>query len=128
MARALNMVHKEDPKKVILDYYSGMIDKMQVLGPLTLVGVYKRPKTFMLGGREMEVPDRMRDEDDWQGKVGLVLKLGPMAFQDDDSHRFGGVVPSVGDWVLFNTGDTFGTEVGERRCRFVEDVHNEKTI
>jgi len=119
MAHALAMVHFKDPKKEILDDIGAQISTVQVLGARVLVGVYVRPTKTAAG---IILTDKSADEDKYQGKVGLVLKLGPIAFQDDATHRFGDIKPKVGDWVVFNVGDTFGMEVGKRRCRSVEDV------
>jgi hypothetical protein len=41
-------------------------------------------------------------EDGFQGKVGLVLKVGPLAFRDDDHHDWAGQTAKAGDWIQFN--------------------------
>lgn len=51
-------------------------------------------------------PDQMHRENKWQGKIGLVIKLGPAAFQDDDqAGSFYGAKCEVGDWVWFSIQD-----------------------
>lgn len=119
MATAIAMVHDEDPKAAILQDLSPYLGQIEVLGARVLVAVYVRPKQSAGG---IYLPDKTVDEDRYQGKVGLVLSLGPIAFQDDATHRFGTIKPEVGDWVVFSVGDTFGLELGKRRCRSVEDV------
>jgi co-chaperonin GroES (HSP10) len=113
------MVHDEDPKTAIWDDCKAHLDKIEVLGARVLVGVYVRPEKTKSG---LILTSNTRKEDTYQGKVGLVLALGPIAFEDDPTHRFGAVKPRVGDWVVYNVGDTFGMEMGERRVRCVEDV------
>lgn len=117
MAHAIAMVHDEDPRDTIMRDID--LSDVQVLGARVLVAVYVRPKQSAGG---IYLPDKTVDEDKYQGKVGLVLALGPIAFEDDQTHRFGEIKPEVGDWVVFSVGDTFGLELGKRRCRSVEDV------
>lgn len=119
MAHAISMVHDEDPKDSILREITPFLDNVTVLGARVLVAVYVRPKSTAGG---IYLPDKTIDEDKYQGKVGLVVGLGPIAFADDDTHRFGAVKPKVGDWIVFSVGDTFGLEIGKRRCRSIEDV------
>ena len=83
-------------------------------------------------------------EDSWQGVVGLVLKLGPTAFQDDERTKFpwerwiaAGLVSTAGeapfkpgDWVLYRNSDGWDKDIAfaESRtqfvkCRFIQDAH-----
>lgn len=119
MAVAIAMRHDEDPASVIRKAVGLRTNQMKVLGARVLVGVYKRPKVTKGG---ILLTDTTKDEEKYQGKCALVLALGPIAFQDDDHHRFGNVKPKVGDWVVYNIGDTSALEIGDTRCRFVEDV------
>lgn len=68
-------------------------------------------------------------EDQWQGVVGLVLKVGPQAFVDDDRNKFP-VKPQIGDWVLYRNSDGWDKGIavlGERtvfcQCRIIQDAH-----
>lgn len=83
--------------------------------------------------------DQTKAEDRWQGKVGLVLKVGPMAFQDDAVNKFSGLTVKPGDWVV--THPTAGMEVGlghphkwrdqhQQRviCKVVQDVHIQMVV
>jgi len=78
---------------------------------------------FQIGG------DKTRAEDRFQGKVGLVLKIGPLAFVDDDVHKFGGFHAEVGDWVVFRPSDglEFFHVADNGRdgvpCRLLSDTH-----
>ncbi len=127
MAIPLKGLHTVDPRQEIMDSVGAMADGFQILGTRVLIAVYVRPSKIELrGGTSLHLPDSTRDEDKFQGKAGLVLRLGPAAFTEDTAHRFGGVIPQPGDWVLFRVGDTFPFEMrstdGARRCRVVEDV------
>lgn len=119
MATAIRMLHTSDPADEIRKDIGIRLDDSKVTGALVLVGVYMRPKKTAGG---IILTDNTAAEDKFQGKVGLVLGMGPLAFKDDDVHKFGDVRPAVGDWIVFSIGDTFAAELGGRRVRFVEDV------
>ena len=113
------MTHTVDPKQEIMAEVNAVVESLHPLGAQVLVGTYIRPK-MTAGG--IHIPDSTQGEDIYQGKVGLVLKLGPLAFKEDDTHKWGDRVPQVGDWVMFRVGDTFPCTLGKRAGRFVEDV------
>lgn len=115
----MDMLHTLDPAESLLDELDGRQDAIKPLGSGVLVAVYVRPNKTKGG---ILLTDKSQDEDKFQGKVGLVLKLGPLAFADDDTHRFGGDIPQPGDWVVYNVGETFAFNMGDVRCRIVEDV------
>jgi co-chaperonin GroES (HSP10) len=119
MAHAIAMVHDDDPKATIMRDVTPHLKSVEILGARVLVAVYVRPEKTKSG---LFLTAKSTDEDKYQGKVGLVLKLGPIAFMDDQTHRFGAKSPAVGDWIVYSVGDTFAMEMGERRCRSVEDV------
>lgn len=120
MTSAIMMLHEIDPKLEINNEVKGLIDDVEPLGAECIIGIYVRP-TKTKGG--ILLADNTKGEDLYQGKIGLVLKKGPLAFQSDDTHHWGDKVPQVGDWVLFRIGDTFPFILGARSCRFVEDVN-----
>lgn len=69
-------------------------------------------------------------EDRWQGVVGLVLKLGPRAFVDDENTKFHGVKAEVGDWVLYRNSDGWDKDIARLgpasdpvQCRIIQDAH-----
>jgi co-chaperonin GroES (HSP10) len=119
MAQAIAMLHKADPRSELQDKVDKLVGLIQPLGTGVMVAVYKRPARTAGG---IILTDKTKDEDDYQGKVGLVLKLGPIAFEDDATHRFGDAVPKPGDWIVYNVGETFSFELGSQRCRIIEDV------
>jgi co-chaperonin GroES (HSP10) len=120
MPVALQMAHSVDPKDALMADLGAVVDDIEPLGAQILVAIYQMPEKTASG---IYVPEKSRKENDFQGKVGLVLKAGPTAFMEDDTHVFGERVPEVGDWVMFNVGDTMGFELGKNRCRFIEDVN-----
>lgn len=90
-----------DAKQEIRESVGGL-DGFEVWGDLVLIGVYCHPPEtkgkFLVGGTTQL-------EDVWQGKVGMILKIGPDAFPEAET-TFGGMKPQLGDWVYHNVQDT----------------------
>lgn len=67
-------------------------------------------------------------EDRYQGKVGLVLKIGPLAFLSDNNRNFGGANPKVGQWVMYRASDGHDANIiavdglDYVECRILEDA------
>lgn len=97
-------------------------DDLHPLGPRVVVAVYERSDKKTAGG--VIIPGTVGAADRSQGKVGLLIKQGPLAFQEDEQHRWGDAVPQVGDWVVYRVGDTVQMDLGngDLRLRVVEDV------
>ena len=112
---------KEDPAETILDKV-GDISKLELTGVQVLVGTYIRPKQTKGG---ILLTDRIRDEDLYQGKTGLVLKVAPGAFVDGDSAdtKFHGFKAQPGDWIFYGVQDGLSLNINGHHCRIVEDVH-----
>lgn len=113
-----------DPKKALLDSV-GDISGFKPTLNLVLVATYIGPEKTRGG---IIRPDRSIIEDRFQGKVGLVLAKGPIAFQNDGATNFGGLEPSVGDWVVYRPADALELffryeDSGEGTpCRLIEDT------
>ena len=90
-----------DPKKALLDAV-GDIRGIEMLHNLVLVATYIEPEKTAGG---IIKPDRTLQENRFQGKGALVLKLGPLAFKDDSVHKFGGITVKEGDWVMVRPSD-----------------------
>lgn len=95
---------------------------------LILVGTYVRSDKSK--GGIIIGADRTRQEDRFQGKIGLVLKVGPMAFKDDNVNKFGGLKVTPGDWIMYRTSDAQEFFFVDRKtgldgtsARLLEDVH-----
>lgn len=142
MGAPIRVVHETDPKDDIRRDVGHLCEGMTVMGADVLIVMYERvsgeAEKKTAGGLLVPITARTTaHEDKFQGKVGLVMKMGPLAFEDDDNHRWGGVRPQVGDWVLINVSETYsfdlpvytahaartGSPDGERRCRLVQDVY-----
>lgn len=129
MPLPLRVVHTTDPKQDIIDDVGSFINGIEPLGAGVLLVMYERGKqkgdVRTAGG--IIVPETQTGtlrEDKFQGKVGLVMALGPLAFQEDATHQWGGNTPKVGDWVMINVGDTYSFDLpNDRRARIAEDVN-----
>ena len=113
------MSHIEDPANEIRKRI-GDISQIEVLHNQILVGVYIRPEKTKGG---ILLTSQTRDEDRYQGKAGLVLKKGPLAFVDDDNNKFHGQNVDVGDWVFYRVSDGFPLVLNGTLCRLLEEVH-----
>lgn len=123
---AAAMLHDEDPREIILRRTGGL-EGVEVFGNDMLVAIYKRPEKTKLG---IILVDNTRSEDVHQGKVGLVLKMGPTCFLDEEGSKFRDI--KEGDWVVFRPSDgwrvTLNTLSGGHSkddivdCRVVSDV------
>jgi co-chaperonin GroES (HSP10) len=96
---AVQMLHEKDPREVILDR-AGNLEGVEVFGNDMLVAIYKRPEKTKTG---IILVDDTRGEDVHQGKVGLILKMGPTCFVDDEGNKFRDI--QEGDWVVFRPSD-----------------------
>lgn len=117
-----NMRHERDPADVVREAV-GDISGIELYDYQVLIGSYIRPDTTQSGLLHTE--DEL-DEDKWQGKVGLILKMGPLAAEalKDTASRFpSGRIPCVDDWVFHKVHDGFLLSVNGHECRVLEDKH-----
>jgi co-chaperonin GroES (HSP10) len=118
--QALEVVHERDPREEIMEAVGAYLDDIEPLAAGVMVVVYERPEKTKGG---ILLADRTKEEDLYQGKVGLVVKMGNLAFVEDESHVWGSAKPKLGDWVVYRVGDTFPFIIGKRTCRLVQDVN-----
>jgi hypothetical protein len=124
VSRALQMEHDVDPRQEIFERVGGNADGLELYGRNILTGIYIRPEKTKGG---IHLSDSSRDEDIYQGKVQLVLAVGPDAFAPRVEHGQivqewdPALVPKPGDWVLIRVGDSFPFVLGDQQCRIIED-------
>ena len=124
---AMEMQHEVDPKTAILDKVSDLTG-VEVFGSDVLVALYIPPEKTKSG---IILADTTREESRWQGKVGLILKLGNTAYVDEDGNKFRDI--NVGDWVVFRPSDGWPFQLNTMKsriskdgvidCRVVNDIH-----
>lgn len=105
-SKILELSQAKNPKIAILTAI-GDISKEEVLWDLVLVGTYIRPEKTAGG---IYKPLENIQEDVYQGKSGLVLKLG----SEIENPRV-----NVGDWVVYSIKDGWALTVNGVPCRLV---------
>jgi hypothetical protein len=107
------MAHDVDPKQAILDKI-GDISGVRLFFRNILIGVYVRPKVTASG---IHLSDNTVQEDVYQGKVGVVLKMGPGVLKDGDGDADTDNILKVGDWVVVRPSDYVSLEINKTPCR-----------
>lgn len=122
-ARATN------PRAAFLDATRESVAKIKLLRNRVLVATFIESEVSKGG---IIKPPKTLDESRFQGKVGLVLKLGPMAFEFDDPEHLRSEKPRVGDWIFYRASDATecGVKINSERwpnhgtgvlCRHIHD-------
>ncbi len=106
-----------EPKSALLEAV-GDLSSYDIFHNQILVAIYVRPEKT--AGGIIRTATNV-DEDEYQGKVGLVVKVGPSAFLDSDDQDFQGQSVSVGDWVVFRAGDGWQLHIRDTACRILTD-------
>lgn len=106
-----------DPKAALFEAV-GDLTNFDIFHNQILVATYVRPEKTSGG---IIRPGMNVDEDEYQGKVGLVVKVGPSAFLDTDDQDFLGQTLTVGDWVVYRTGDGWQLTIRDTACRILTD-------
>ena len=119
MTKPLKMVHDTDPAQEILQKV-GDLEGFELFGNQVLLAIYKRPEKTKSG---LYLADSTRQEDEYQGKAGLVLATGPSAFVSDSHYDFRGQKVERGDWVAVFVSDGRKIMIGEQLCRIIEDQY-----
>ncbi len=106
----------------MLDKIRPWLDRsgIRAVGQDVLIAVYDRAGQESKGG--IVLPETYL-EDRLQGKIGLVLDLGPMCCEDccpGYDAWFGGKPPRCGDWVGINTRDGMAFLLKDMTFRLVE--------
>lgn len=66
--------------------------------------------------------EKAKDEDKYQSKVGLIVKMGPSAFVDEQQNWFKDVNIKDGDWIIFRPSDGWQMLVNGVACRLLDDT------
>lgn len=118
---------EEDPRDVIMKRLGSDLCRIRtVLGARVLVATAPSPGRSKGG---VIFSDKFKDEGRWQGKAGLVIKMGATAFKYDPRHpayewdeETHGPKAHLGDWVGFFTSDAREIGFGGISCRLIWDA------
>lgn len=108
-----------DDSKESLRAEIGDISGMEIAHNQIIVAIYKRPERTKGG---IILTDNTRGEDEYQSKVGLVLAVGPTAFNDPEGQWSWPPNMGVGDWIYFRASDGWGVKVNGVMCRQMDDT------
>ena len=111
------MSHEEDPKQKLLEQL-GDISDIELFHNQVLLAVYLRPEKTKSG---LILTANHLDEDRYQSKVGLLIKRGPLAFEQD-GNWFTGVTFNDLDWLIFRPSDGWSVTVNGVLCRIFDDI------
>jgi hypothetical protein len=140
----------EGLKARLLRELTPVIEGIELQRNRCLVATYIRPN-ITRGG--IIITDKQSEEDRWQGKVGLLLKVGPTAFDYEELHQRADALlddpegvddvdearqqaaaelnlPRVGDWVAYRTSETHevGIEVAQGVCASCRQIYDESIV
>jgi hypothetical protein len=104
-----------DPKKAIIAAV-GDLSGAKISCDLVLLGTYIRNE-MTKGG--IIRPTETLKEDEYQGKVGLVLKTGPLAYADWESDSERGNQAELHTWVVYAIKDSWPVQINGTACRFI---------
>lgn len=116
---AVLMMHDTDPRQALLDKI-GDVSDFEVFHNQVLCAVYIAPERTAGG---IWRPEKNVDEDRYQSKVGLIIKMGPEAFVSNDKWSWPDDM-AVGDWVYFRTSDGWNTTVNGHRDNLCRQMHD----
>lgn len=95
----------------------GSLDDWTVLFSNVLLATYILPEKT-IGG--IIRPQSNISQDVWQGKVGLILKLGETAFKYDGPYEYVGRKPKVGEYVMCHSSDPREVGINGQSCKIVD--------
>lgn len=112
--------YAKDPRAFLMKRAEEWVDKFEPTLNHVYVVTYYSPQTKTLAdGSKLYLPDNTTQESMYQGKVGLVVSLGPVAFDDP---QFGGLEIEEGDWVVYRAADGWQLTMNGQHCRVLRDT------
>ena len=102
----------------------GKVANFDIFNTQVLVAKHIRPSVTKGG---IHVPETVRNEDQFQGKVGLVVALGHRAFLNDDGELDAKWFPEdarikLHDYVVYRASDGLDMKVNGVDCKLLKDT------
>lgn len=113
----MRMEHTIDPREKLLNDL-GDLANIEIFNNKLLLAVYLRPEKTKSG---FILPGSNLNEDKYQSKVGLLIKMGASAFQDDSNVWFQNIKIDLHDWLFFKPTNSWSMTVNGILCRVIED-------
>lgn len=112
-----------DPAEFMLSRCQMWMENITWFGNYVVAATYYLPAFEILpGGQKLYRSEKSQDEALYQGKVGLVLGKGPLAFVDDDRNKFKGQNVAIGEWIIWDIHDARQHTINRVHCRWIPDV------
>lgn len=111
-------LYSTDPHGAIRAFVEPFLPQINIGPAKILVATFRQPEKTAGGIIKTQ---RYIEEDKFQGIAGLVLKRGPLSFEDDARIKFGGFIANEWDWVIYKPENTRATELRGLHCRIIED-------
>ncbi len=116
-----------DPKAYLMARCADFVKTIKLDCQRIIVATYFTPQFVTIKGADGKpmpffLSTKTTDESMWQGRVGLLIAKGPMAWVSDQRVSFGSTTHEVGSWVLFDRQDGRQTAINRVHCRVLRDV------
>jgi len=115
-ASKIEQISQSSNPKLAIITAVGDISKVKVGSDLVLLGTYIRNEKT--AGGIIRPKDNVQ-EDEFQGKVGLVLKVGPIASGGWEDDATIGQMAELHTWVVYQIKDAWPVQINGTACRFV---------
>lgn len=115
-APKIEQISQSNNPKLAIIKAAGDLSEIDVFTDLVMVGTYIRPEKTSGG---IIRPQEVVKEDEYQGKVGLVLKVGPLAYSDWEDPAERGENAEIGTWVVFHVKDGWPVQINGVACRLI---------
>lgn len=115
---ALGACETPEDQRLMIISMLGDMRKKRVLGGKLIVATFVTPQKSKGG---IIYIDKRKDASRYEGKVGLVICIGPAAFMfdQDTTYKYIGPRPAPGDWVWYRASDAPERWIKEVSCRSI---------
>ena len=109
---------EEAATRILNGFSFADFDTCTVMMNQVVMAIYDEPEKTKGG---IIVPDERRKESEYQGKTGLIIALGPIAYEEDGKW-WNGPKPKLGDWVVIRASDGWRLDLYGVKCRMFDDT------
>lgn len=113
--KILQISQAKDQRQAIIDAV-GDLAGIDVFSDMVLIGTYIEPEKTAGG---IYRPVEVLQESEHQGKVGLVLKKGPIAYGDWEDDVSLGKNATLHTWVVYQASNTWKFQLNGVACSIV---------
>jgi len=116
--------YRNDPKSFLLDRCALWMASVEEFHNWIITATFYMPTYDLIAGTSVKLfrPETTQDEALWQGKVGLVVGKGPLAFKNAPGIDFCGQDIAIGDWVQYDIMEGRQFTVDRIHCRRLKDT------